>query len=1638
MRLTSLKRIAVAGVLLAAALAAGNAAEPLRVFIRGGKKSHGPGAHEHEQFLRDWTALLGQRGARCEGAMEFPNAEQLARTDVLIMHAQEGGTVLLKQKSDLDQFLGRGGGIVVIHAAAVSADPAHWKSIVGGSWVQGRTKWLEGPMALYYSDRDHPISNGASNYDMDDEIYYDMDISPDIKVLAAAFTPNPKGARDGRFQQRADELSAGGRRISIYDIQPQMWTYERAIEGSSTPYRAFVHIPGHLYKNFSLPQFRAVLMRGIAWAGKRENVDELCAREELDALRYPPGGPMRPAEAVKQIETHPDFDLKLIASEPLINKVINIDWDADGRLWVAETPEYPNGRRQVNVEPWKDSGSLEKGKYERPARDRISILSDADGDGVMDKKHVFYEGLELVTSFVFHKDGVIICAAPDIISLRDTDRDGKAETVAKVYTGLGIGDTHAVINNMRWGHDGWIYATHGYSASNDVTSGDGARHFGRIGSGVVRFKPDGSAFEQFSSKGGNTWGLDVAWDGEVFYTQPTSGDLLMHVVMPESALARGAAPGTASFKAMIVREKSYPLLKYDSLPYVQIDVVGGFTAAAGCALYDGGAWPAEWTSGYFTGEPTINLVHHQVIEPDGVSYKAHKVPERAQTEFMRGRDSWFRPIETRVGPDGALYLCDFYNQAVIHNDTRGPIHGPANAAVRPDRDHYFGRLYRVQHKKAAALPVPKLAAASPKELAVALEHPNGHVRESAMRLLVESGKPEAAAAVEALPGSSRPTAARLLALRVLDRLGSLNEQTLKSALDDRDPIVRKTAAFVAAERREIASADLVRKLEDPDGRVRLAALLALGGRELDRPTANALVKAVAAANDNWTQSAALGAAQASPALVIEAAFAARDSDRLAAFIGQLAGQLAARKEPAQSSATIIQLAEQPAAKDSLKQAVLRVVARAEGDAPELTPQLAAAMRKLMGDPATSSSVLPLVARWDKGGALTAEVRQQIDGLKTKIADADAGDGPRADAARTLLGLSVIEPGVIAEVVKLLTAGGSVDFRTQVIAALGSAENQRAGRELVTVFPKLEPALRDAAFNQILKRADWAVAFLDASQGGGIELDKLSPGDKDRLRNHPDRGVARRMQRMLAESPAAREKDALIAGLIPAVGQRGNLETGKVVFTATCAICHKFGDLGREVGPTLDGMGAHSPADLLVHIVDPNREVDPSFHAWNIEMKNGELHAGVIARENPKTVVLRTQVAELELAVDQIKSRQNTGRSLMPEGFEALGGEMMRDMLTFISAAETRFRFVDLSKAYTADPRRGLFNQESATGETVALARFGIVPVQGVPFYLADPAKAQGGRSLVVLRGGPGRTFSRSYPQRVEAPVGVSAEKVHFLSGVGGWAWPFGNAENKGLPALKVTFEYAGGATDEVTLRNGEHFADYIGDFDVPASNAARALATRGQMRFFSLPPTRRDVIERIAFESFGNLIAPVVAAVTVERAGDAEKSPPKTAAPTPPKAESPTSGAATSFTWGASPRVLLAGGGSAHDFQKWFNEKDTAILKGAGCSVNYTESPDVAAAELRNADVFVMSTNQPSFSSLGFRKALDGFLASGKGVVFLHPGVWYNFRDWPEFNRVLVGGGSRGHDRIKEFGVSIVEARSSGRRRPPGKIQHHR
>jgi type 1 glutamine amidotransferase len=260
---------------------AADAPAPLRVFIRCGPKSHGPGDHDHPAFARDWQPILKQAGmvasvgdADEKGVQTFPSDEELARTDVLVIHRQGGGDFKPDERARVEKFAARGGSFVVIHAGAVAGNNASadfYKDLVGGSWRQKVTKWREGPMQLKFVDKAHAITKGVADFGMKDEIYYEMDLRTDIHPLATA--PTPKKLGDG------------------FEEQTQLWTYEKP--GAQ---RAFVFIPGHTYVNFSRPDVKSLLIRGIAWAGRHPNPQAFDQTALLQICVFPAPPSAEPAK----------------------------------------------------------------------------------------------------------------------------------------------------------------------------------------------------------------------------------------------------------------------------------------------------------------------------------------------------------------------------------------------------------------------------------------------------------------------------------------------------------------------------------------------------------------------------------------------------------------------------------------------------------------------------------------------------------------------------------------------------------------------------------------------------------------------------------------------------------------------------------------------------------------------------------------------------------------------------------------------------------------------------------------------------------------------------------------------------------------------------------------------------------------------------------------------------------------------------------------------------------------------------------------------------------------------------------------------------------------------------------------------
>lgn len=1603
----------IARILLLActlAFALGSQAAPLRVFIRAGVKTHGPGQHDHPRFLGDWTKLLQERGLKVEGAMEFPSANQLENTDVVVIFAADGMKIVGQERANFEKFLQRGGGLVVIHDGVVSGDQNEWaKKVQGGSWRwdgDKKTKWLETEVGLYVVNPNHPIVKGLSNFDWKDEIYYDMDMAPDVKVLATSFH-------------------------SVFVIAPQLWTYEKTWEGGASPYRAFVSLPGHEYASFQTPHYRALLLRGIAWSGKRDNVDEFCNAEELGSLKYPVGGPTAPEKAAAKLGLHPDFDISLVVSEPTVEKVMSIDWAPDGKLWVAETPEYPGGRtinkndKMVALWAAENPESVTAGEKEnRPGRDRISWLEDTNGDGRMDRRHIFYEGLELVTSLVFYKDGVIVAQAPDILWLRDTNGDGKADKVEKLYTGFGTADTHAVINNFRWGQDGWIYSAIGYSAGNP-TSGDGSKAFGRVTAGVIRFKPDGSALEQYASGSCNTWGFDFAPDGEAFYTTATCGEHFLHIVMPEKILGRGNVGGVRASAVIPDHQKIFPAVHHTRPAYVQIDLVGMFTATAGSCIYNGGAWPDQWNGVHFCSEATMSLVHNEIPKPQGVTYVASKEPGREETEFIAGSDLWFRPIHTRVGPDGALYVVDFYNQAAIHNDTRGPAHGARNAATRPDRDHHFTRVWRVQHKQAKQLVIPNMKGANGAQLVAQLSNPNGWARDTAARLLREqNGAGQVEQLADLVKASDKGAYAQVAALNTLAATGQLEGEVLLGAIGDKSPIVRKNALRVAAERDNSAytpDADgLKALLNDPEPRVRLNGLIALSTCETSPEIAQVVVEAWPSFKDKYTQSAALAAAAKDPALYLEAIFKAKDPAFLADFAGHVARSLANKQDGNAAARVVTVIARQPAATDGLKQSVLETLsATLRPDvAPAWGNDLATAFKSLLAStrPGLPGAALPLVARWDKNGTLGNELKPVITQLSARLQEAGLPDDQRGQIAANLLGVRKLDASVVPNVAKLLDGTTSPALAKRVIDALGATGDQAAAAAIIGAFPKLGTEQRETAFGQLIRRVEWATALVQALADKKVEPLALGTANLYRLRTHSDKAVAQKANEVIdaLKGPEQKQKDELITKFKAEVEKPGNVENGHKLFVANCAVCHKFKNDGADFAPNLTGMGAHGPADLLVHIVDPNRLVEPNFVATSIETKDDQSFDGIILRENQTVVVVRNQTAEYEVRKDNIKSRRSTGRSLMPEGFEALGNEGLRDLLTYICADENRYRILDLGTVFTANNSKGIFNSEDSRDESMRFRRYGTIKAGEVPFDIISNQKSPTGNNLLVLKGGAG--IARNYPQKVEVKVGIAVSKLHFLGGVGGWAWPYDGEKNKDLPTVKVTVHFVGGGTEEIVLKNGVEIADYIAKNDVPGSVEVPDLLQNGrQVRSFSKPVKGRAVVEKLTLESYNNAVAPVFVGITAEvaDAGGNDKRADATPAAAPAPAPDP-------FTKPGAINIVVTGGGSSHDYPRWWGKEEIATLNGvAGFNAAYTENLDDLVTWLKKADVLDLTHNKAT--SAAAKAAITEFVTSGKGLVVSHAGGWYNWPEWPEYNRQMVGGGSRGHDKYGEFEVTVTD-----------------
>jgi len=554
---------------------------------------------------------------------------------------------------------------------------------------------------------------------------------------------------------------------------------------------------------------------------------------------------MSPEESLRAMRVRPGFKVEMIASEPLIRSPVAFEWSADGRLWVVEMSDYPNGIDGQG----KGSG-------------RVQVLEDADGDGRYEKAATFLEGLSFPNGIYPWRKGVVISAAPEIFYAEDTNGDGRADVREVLFTGFAPGNQQHRVNGFDYGLDGWLYGANG-------DSGGSVRAVGvasaapplNIRNRDFRIDPDRRRIEAI--EGQTQFGRHRDDFGNWFgNNNPT---WLWHYFFPDRYLARNPLLPIKTTKKLLANyddsTRCFPISKMQSRfndPFAANHVTSG----CGATPYRDEWFGQEFATSVFISEPVHNLVHREVLVPNGVSFDSRR--GESTTEFLASSDNWFRPTGLKTGPDGALYVADMYRLVIEHPEWI-PAEMQARLDLRAGAD--LGRIYRVRPEGASLRRVPNLAAMSANELADALNSPNGWQRDTAQRLLIERGEKSVVAKIEHHAKDANDAKVRVQALWTLAGFDALAPDVLSAALRDRDAAVREQAIKIS----EVSfSADsspalrgrfaetLLALVSDPQPRVRFQLAFTLGELELDK-AAQVLVQLADDADEN-IRNAALSSA----------------------------------------------------------------------------------------------------------------------------------------------------------------------------------------------------------------------------------------------------------------------------------------------------------------------------------------------------------------------------------------------------------------------------------------------------------------------------------------------------------------------------------------------------------------------------------------------------------------------------------------------------------------------------------------------------------------------------------------------------------------------------------------------------------
>jgi len=989
----------------------------------------------------------------------------------------------------------------------------------------------------------------------------------------------------------------------------------------------------------------------------------------------PPGPALSPEEARAKMTVPPGFRVEVFASEPDIVNPVTMHFDERGRIWIAESLEYP--RREPG-----------------PGQDKIKIVEDTDGDGRADKFTVFADGLNIPAGVLVGNGGVYVTNSPDILYLRDTDGDDRADTREVILTGFGRFDTHELPNTITWGPDGWIYGLNGVFNPAVVKHG-GKEH--RFDAALWRIHPRTLDFELFAEGTSNPWGM--AWDehGNAFVSACVI-DHLYHLAETGYYHRQAGAYPPFTWKIESVVNHAHQKAAYCSLAY-----------------YDADVYPEAYRGRLFLGNIHGSSINVDRLERRGATYVSSGEPD-----LLSAHDAWFMPTAIRLGPDGCFYVLDWYDRYHCYQDANRDPKGI---------DRLKGRIYRIAFGEAPRKVGIHLAKEPAHRLLQHLGHSNLWWRNEAKRILAEriaaSGEREAVVQLKAtVLDEKAPRKVRIHALWTLvsaENPGSeprvFDPAFHLKVLEVRDATLRAWAVRAAGNARRAAPEVLSRvhgliRDESPDVRLQVAT----AARKLFKADdALGILLDTLQASPRDPLIPQIVWRNLEPLLEAEgAAFAAYASGSGLAspafepILGRVAERLLARQDRDLSTLTSLAgpLLERRSRSPRPAEAMLAAMARAvssgevnDAGSARLRATLSAPVREILagaGDDALFVPAMTLAAAWGDPEAI-AEARR-------RLLDTQASPGARARALPAALASR--DPAAIEAAAAVLKSPAQADesLLREVLIGLGKMDSPVVAQSVLDAIDGLPAAVKSQAVDLLTQRPTWAGALLQAVDAKRIDKASVTLNQLRRLLASGDKEIRRRVGEIWGQVRAERnpEREKVIARVRKLLETGpGDAWNGKAVFEKACAKCHTIFGKGVLVGPDITRNGRETLDALLTNLLDPNLVIGSGYQSWSLVDKSGRVLTGLLVEDSPQRIVLKVEGGKDEVIPrEEVETFEQSAVSLMPEDLEKTVSEQeIRDLVAYLRYEEAPPEPIQVVRG--AEPSR--LQVETRYGEVVVRA-----------------------------------------------------------------------------------------------------------------------------------------------------------------------------------------------------------------------------------------------------------------------------------------------------------------------------------------------